>query len=487
MSELKLPRPWRVAAVCPCFNRPQDLEVLLEDFARLDLRGITLWVTIVDNASTRPLSTLRQPEGLSVEFVRSEKNTGGSGGFNLGMSHILSGKGLSGRMGEPDFVWWVDSDARVGRRSLRALVGVLARKPRVGAVGAALGEVATGQIWEAGGIINRRDGMFSVAAAGDIDRRALVKCDYVAACCALVRTDAIRRTGLFPENFIYYDDIDWCVQMRRRTGYVCRATRRARAFHPPGSRRFSTWGRYYISRNGYSVMDLKGLGSLARLRRGLLEVRRAMAQSLMGIDELADLHIRGLEDAAAGRFEPIEPPALLKSLGMAPYGSMPEAIEAAIQRVGPGGTLYVHPFLQNDLPMLGSFRSALRRVEFKWPAGHRLWRHRSEGGHMLGDLAAAGWRALTGPSADVAIVKPGGWPTNWFRGRVLFQVTSDGFLLREVKAWPSIARAAGLAWRGLKVSLRLAIRSPGVRPLPPAPAWAPEGAPVAQVREAITT
>lgn len=53
IREAKPERPWRVAAVCPCFNRPQDLEILLEDFAKLDLTNITLWVTIVDNASTK--------------------------------------------------------------------------------------------------------------------------------------------------------------------------------------------------------------------------------------------------------------------------------------------------------------------------------------------------------------------------------------------------------------------------------------------------
>ena len=273
-------RPWRVAAVCPCFNRPQDLEVLLQDFAKLQIPNITLWVTIVDNASTKPLSTLKRPEGLKVEFVRSEVNTGGSGGFNLGMSHILSGQGLTGEMGEPDFVWWVDSDARVSRRSLQALVKVATRDASIGAVGAAMGEIATGQIWEAGGKIMKKRGTFCPAARDDMDRRAVIKCHYVAACCALVRADAIRATGLFPPNFIYYDDIDWCIHMTKKTGLVCRATRKARAFHPPGIRRFATWARYYIARNGFSVMGLLGLGPVVRLRRVLFELPRAAAQTM---------------------------------------------------------------------------------------------------------------------------------------------------------------------------------------------------------------
>jgi GT2 family glycosyltransferase len=489
MAELGANRPWRVAAVCPCFNRPQDLEVLLQDFAKLDLRGITLWVTIVDNASTQPLSTLRRPPGLAVEFVRSEKNTGGSGGFNLGMSHVLSGKGLSGQMGEPDFVWWVDSDARVGRRSLRALVRVLAKRRMVGAVGAALGEIATGQIWEAGGTINVERGTFGVAAAGDIDVRALINCQYVAACCALVRTDAIRRTGLFPENFIYYDDIDWCVQMTRRTRYVCLATRRARAFHPPGIRRFATWGRYYIARNGFSVMSLRKMGPVKRFRRAMFEIPRAAAQAMMGLRELAELHLRGLNDAAAGRFDSIEPKDLLKPIGMKPHATLPEAIRAALDEAGPLSTLYVHPFFQHRLPSFEGFRAALKQIHFAWPADHHRWRHRQQGGHVFGDVMEAAWRVIRGPDADVAIVHTG-WPTNWFRGKVLFQITADGYIVRRVRPWRAIADGIGVYWRGLKAALRLARRSPGVRPLPPVPAWAPEvqpeAPPVAKVREAVT-
>jgi GT2 family glycosyltransferase len=474
-------RPWRVAAVCPCFNRPQDLEILLQDFARLDLRGIQLCVTIVDNASTTPLSTLKRPEGLAVEFVRSEKNTGGSGGFNLGMSHILSGKGLSGEMGEPDFVWWVDSDARVGRRSLRALVNVMARRPNVGACGAAMGEIATAQIWEVGGRLFRHRGTFGPAARDDVDRRALIKCHYVAACCALVRTDAIRRTGLFPENFIYYDDIDWCVHMTRATGYVCRATRKARAFHPPGIRRFATWGRYYIARNGFSVMAMRGLGPVARFRRAFFELPRAAAQTMMGLDELAQLHLRGLKDAADGNFASIEPKDILKPLGFKPHTTLAATVKEELAKAGPNATLYVHPLLRNNIPFLEGFRKALREIEFEWPKDWKQWRKRHQGGHMLTDVSGAVARAIFGPSADVAIV-PTGWPTNWFRGLVMFQITADGYLVRSAPAASTFFKAAKIMARGIMLATRLAIKSPGIRPLPPAPAWQGSRSAVVEVK-----
>jgi len=465
-------RPWRVAAVCPCFNRPQDLEILLRDFARQDLRGIDLSVTIVDNASTKPLSSLRRPPGLDVEFLRMETNSGGSGGFNAGMTHVLRGDGEFAHKGEPDFVWWVDSDARVGRRCLRSLVSVLAKRPLVGAVGAAMGEIPTAQIWECGGRIFKSRGTFGPAARDDIDRRALIKCHYVAACCALVRASAIRETGLFPENFIYYDDIDWCLSMTRRTGLVCRATRKARAFHPPGIRRFATWGRYYIARNGYSLIEILDLGPAARFRRALFELPRAAAQTIMGLDALGALHLKGLRDAAENNFAPIEPKDLIGPLGFQPFSKLPERVREELAAFGPYATLYVHPLLKNSIPGFEPMRAALRQLSFAWPRDWRKWKRRQQGSHLFGDLVGAARRALLGPTADVAIV-PTGWPTNWFRGRVMIQVTADGFLVNRPRPLDRARKAGRLLAEGLGLALRIAVSPPPARPLPPAPQWAP--------------
>src|ERR1051325_3664608 len=94
-------RPWKVAAVIPCFNRRDDLQLILKDVARQDLRPvdgrpIQLWCVVVDNASTQPLSTINVPAGVMVEFVRLERNSGGSGGFNAGMAQGVRGGGPGG-------------------------------------------------------------------------------------------------------------------------------------------------------------------------------------------------------------------------------------------------------------------------------------------------------------------------------------------------------------------------------------------------------
>lgn len=475
--------PWKVAAVVPCFNRRQDLATLLGDVARQDLRPvdsrpIQLWLTVVDNASNDPLSTLPIPDGLIVEFKRLDKNSGGSGGFNAGMAHILSGTGLTGELGQPDFLWWLDSDARVAHGCLREMVKVLARHPKVGGVGSSLGDIPTGHIWETGAIITRKNGYIRPCYPGD--KRFLVKADYLAACSGLVRRTAVEETGLFPENFIYYDDIDWCIQMTEKTGLKIVGAPRSRAYHPPGNRRYVTWGRYYIARNCFSHIDGLELGNWVRFRRAMREIPRAVGQTMMGLPELAELHLKGLEDALHKRFPTIEPRDVVKPLGFKPFKDVKAVVDAELAGLKAEGianpTFWVHPLLKSRIAGFEAFRRELKQMDFVWPKERKIWKHRGLEGHLRPDLLEAAWRAVAGPTADVAIV-PTGWPTSWFRGRVLIQVTTEGLLVRRSRPWPAIKSAMGVCMRGVRLAVGIGLRGPHTMKLPAAPAYRPVARP----------
>jgi GT2 family glycosyltransferase len=440
----------------------------------VDGRPLQVWCVIVDNASTQPLASIRVPHGVAVEFVRLEKNSGGSGGFNAGMSQVLSGAGLTGEMGQPDFIWWLDSDARAGRRCLRELVKVLARRPGVGGVGSALGDIPTGMTWETGAKVVRSTGYIKPCKITDM--RFVTRADYLAACSGLVRREAVERTGLFPKNFIYYDDIDWCVQMTAKTGLRVVGAPRSRAFHPPGNRRYVTWGRYYIARNCFSHIDALKLGGFVRFKRALRELPRAMAQAVMGLDELAELHLRGLRDAVDKRFVDIEPKDVVNPLGFRPFQELNSLVQselAAFSRTGSPATLYVHPLLKSRIAGLEAFRRELKNVEFSWPKDRAGWARRTLEDHILLDFAGAIWRGLAGPSADVAIV-PTGWPTSWFRGKVLIQVTTEGLLVRRPRPLKAASSALRVLTRGLKLAVAIGLRGPHVMELPPAPAYRPK-------------
>jgi hypothetical protein len=73
----------------------------------------------------------------------------------------------------------------------------------------------------------------------------------------------------------------------------------------------------------------------------------------------------------------------------------------------------------------------------------------------------------------VAIV-PTGWPTSWFRGKVLIQVTTEGLLVRRPTPLKAAASAGRVLWKGLRLAVGIGLRGPHVMELPPAPAFRPK-------------
>lgn len=293
---------YRVIAIVPCFNRSADLARVLGDLALTQTRWsggvIRLDVIVVDNASDAPLSRVPTPPGLSIEHVRLERNSGGSGGFSAGLAHALTRLGEIGDQNA--YVWLVDSDARVEPETLSALLAVLERDPGIVAAGAAIADPDTRQVFELGGHVNRRTGVLEPCVAGNVGVGFLVECDYLASCCALVRADAARVAGAFPDRFLNADDAEWFIRLAQRTRGRVVAVPWAVARHPRFDR-FPTWTRYYATRNALGPLHALGLGVRVRMRRTLADALRATQHALVGRMDLARLHVSGLRDLAAGR------------------------------------------------------------------------------------------------------------------------------------------------------------------------------------------
>lgn len=470
--------PWRVAAVIPGFGKHRDVELLLKDLGRLDLRGIEFWAVLVDNATpNRPLSDVAAPGHLRLEHYRLGENTGGAGGFNAGMARVLAGEGLSAEFEAPDFVWLVDSDARVSRRSLRELIRALVKHKGLCAAGSALVDTATGTCYEIGGNMSAKNGFFVPAARGDCDRGTIVRCDYLAACSALVRREAIERTGLMPDIFIHGDDVEWFLQMTRKTGKGVAGVVASRAGHPLWNRKFQTWVRYYTTRNAYAPIDVMGFGPGTRFRRALVDVLRATGQTVMGMDELAELHLKGLEDAGecrtVGHSIPGGMMPVIQSTKMRPFTQFAQAYREERAK-NPGGTTWVHPLMALRARDLPGFAQGLRDAGLQPPAGWRkdprwqYWHRRSLGSHVRSDMVRAVWRALVGTKDDIAVV-PTGQPSGWFRGRTLFLLTADGFQVRTVEPRGRVGAAVRTFRRGLRAAFRLRSRARTFHELPKAP------------------
>lgn len=442
------PRVVPVWCVVPWFNQAADVRTLLADLAALRLEttlpdgravAARLHVLLVDNASTQPLridSALMDRAGIGVESIRLGENRGGSGGFNAGLDRALQ----LCQDHSHAYAWLIDSDARPAPGALLPLLRTLESRPDICVAGSAIADPDSGRVFEIGGIVDRRTGSLRPAAAGAAGAPALVDCDYVASCSALVRMDAARRTGPMPDFFLHADDVCWMLRMKRRTGARVVGVGASVVYHPRFDR-FALRGRYFAARNGLACVDAVGAGRAAVARRALREAARAVQQELMGRPDLAMLHLAGLRDALGSRtgrgrafdheIDPFRPladlPPTLASLGVTPGAArLPGAGELGLSTRD-------HAMLRGHLVAAGLTVNPSRPRRSDW------------------SVAPA---SMTGPGLirrpRMIQVVPG------VRGSGAGQ--GPGFVARRASPLPVLSRALVTGLRGVSLAARLGAR-----------------------------
>ncbi len=457
----------RIRCVVPCFNRRSDLELLLQDLSTIRRDGpqdgpatwrAELDVLVVDNASAKPLSEATVPEGLRVAFLRSEANTGGSGGFNLGLSTALADRQRD--VVPCELIWMLDSDARVDPNALVALVDCFDQDPARVGVGSALRDPATGKIYEIGGKIIRGSGGFGPMHAGEDDKRAMVavplKSDYVAACSFMVRPGAVEASGLLPDVFIKADDVEWGVRLARATGGTVVAAPRSIAIHPCFDR-FETWVRYYYARNVFVPMATVGQRGFTRFRKAMRETLRACCQSMMQREDLAGMHIAGLRDAARGVTNGKAPDELTRFEAFTPVASLRQTLQQHLSDAGKplrGRSVWVHPYLNVPNAVRESIRTQLGA------AGAIVIEQRPQTGRtpLLRSIPGAVLRVLAGPAHAIAIVPTRGRPESWVHGRLQIQLAPEGFVIRKPERLRQVRSACRTLLAGASQAFRLALR-----------------------------
>ena len=487
-------RAVRVTAVVPCFNRGADLAALAADLARCELSvgagsRIELSVLVVDNASEPPLAAPQLPGRIPTRLVRLAANTGGSGGYNAGMAVALDD--------EPDYLWLVDSDARVEPDTLPRLLVAMEADPSVVVAGPTLADTETGAVHEVGGRVDRKTGRFGPMPAGE--GAGPIACDYVAACCALVRAEAVRRVGLMPDVFLNADDVEWCLRLGREPGThgsESRATKsRATKSHAtescatvvvvPGARaahprfdRFGTLPRYFGARNAFGPIDALGLGRTVRVRRAMHEVLRAVNQHLMGRPDLAALHLHGLRDAARGVVRGL-PDDLPRVETMRPVGELGRALGGTVPELALGARK--GNARKGNAPAPGARQGrAERSLVIEWPSDvvsedrHTVRRALADAGFNVDtaaraptrSIAAFVRRAIAGPRYALAVVPAKGSPAHWLVGRVMVELAAGGFVVRRDSRWVLLARCAGAVLAGEGHAVRIGLRARRLSVLP---------------------
>lgn len=162
------------------------------------------------------------------------RNTGFAGGANLGLARAAE-------LGA-EFVWLINPDARAADDALAVMVAAMKRDGRLAAVGCRLGSGPPGGrvVWWSGRAVERERPPWG----------------FVSGASVLLRRSAVAEVGGFDERlFLYWEDVDLCVRLRR-AGYRLAVADDAHVFHEGG--RAVGRGRpvqdYFSARNGLLVV-----------------------------------------------------------------------------------------------------------------------------------------------------------------------------------------------------------------------------------------
>lgn len=246
MRTSPLTTPPLISVLIATRNRRRDVLETLDAVRALDHPRGRLELLVLDNggddgteAAVRAWMAQGSTDFARVECLRSEDNVGASGARNRLVARAAP---------EAGFYFVLDDDAVPEAGFLSTMLATAQADPAIGVVGARIVAFDDPRRELAGaGFIDWRLGRFR-----DLTAARALDCDFVISCAALIRPAAFHAAGGFDEDyFVYHEDLDFCVRVRRR-GFrvVYEPAAVARHKVPPGKTR--TPDRlYYVLRNKF--------------------------------------------------------------------------------------------------------------------------------------------------------------------------------------------------------------------------------------------
>jgi GT2 family glycosyltransferase len=207
----------------------------LQDWARPRPR---VWV--VDNGS-KPEESVNQRMLPAASILRSETNVGFSGGSNLAFRRILR------ESGSP--VLLLNNDVRIEELDARHLLGTLSAEPRCGVAGPVIVSASDPRTVVSAGSRNlllRRD-----PGLRRVPSETTEEVDYVSGAAVVIRSEVLRRVGLFDESYFFALELADLCRRARKAGFVCLVDGSARAEHDleRSSELRGSLYAYYAARN----------------------------------------------------------------------------------------------------------------------------------------------------------------------------------------------------------------------------------------------
>lgn len=309
----------------------------------------------------------------SVTLVRNSHNLGGTGGFNTGFQAV---EHLIAPDHPIDFLWLLDDDAVADSSALASLLRTASEDPAAGLIGSRAVDIADrrttyettiyydpaqGRMAETPHPGHRLHDVHAQwaqdmgATRGDLPFTGVREVDVVSACSMLARWSVVQQVGYWDSRyFIYCDDADWCLRVKR-AGHKVVCDLDAVVYHTPWFQKLTPTRLYYAQRNAIWTMR-KGLSGNALRKstaRWMVSVLRAsLAAGLRRRLFHAEILRRTAMDAMAnraGKLDFNEPPH--------------EPLAEACHRLGlarPGARIAFLCMTPDQVQLADAIRSSLR-------------------------------------------------------------------------------------------------------------------------------
>ena len=200
---------------------------------------------VVDNGSMADEADMLKHQFPNIKVIRSNKNLGFAGGNNLGIKDARA-----------DFFLFINNDTYVKDDSLTHLVERMKKEPILGGISPKILFADQEKLIQYAGytslspvtLRNRLIG-FKEQDSGQYDHP--ISTPYLHGAAMLIRREAIEKVGGIPEiYFLYYEELDWSVQLRR-AGYRLEYNPSAVVYHKESSSvgQESPLKAFYMTRN----------------------------------------------------------------------------------------------------------------------------------------------------------------------------------------------------------------------------------------------
>lgn len=168
-------------------------------------------ILVIDNSPDEGLDEELKKKFPSVIMLKSDKNSGFTGGNNIGIKYAMGT--------EAEYIVLLNNDTTVEKNFLEPLIETFKDKSVGLATGKIMHAIEENKIWYGGGKINwiRGSGItFGSGKSDNYDYDIKREVTFASGCLFCLKRDVIEKIGMLDEEyFTYQEDTDYCVRLNR--------------------------------------------------------------------------------------------------------------------------------------------------------------------------------------------------------------------------------------------------------------------------------